>query len=158
MGMYLTVEELHVFASDIPDEKAEQMISDAEAIATLIAPCLDFELEDFDLSETKQAAVRAVIRGAILRWHDSGSGAFKSQQTGPFGAVMDTRQPRRGMFWPSEIEQLQGICKGADGGAFDIDTVSTCTVHADICALNFGAIYCSCGADIAGFPLWEYEA
>ena len=42
-----------------------------------------------------------------------------------------------------------------DKGAFSIDTVGCATVHADICALNFGASYCSCGADIAGWPLYE---
>lgn len=42
-----------------------------------------------------------------------------------------------------------------DGGeAFTIDTLGTSTVHADTCSLNFGALYCSCGASIAGFPLW----
>ncbi len=41
--------------------------------------------------------------------------------------------------------------------AFSIDTTPTTTViHADICALNFGALYCSCGAVLTGlFPLYE---
>ena len=41
------------------------------------------------------------------------------------------------------------------GGAYSIDTVATGTVHADWCALAFGATYCSCGADIAGYPIYE---
>lgn len=45
---------------------------------------------------------------------------------------------------------------GSPGGAaFDIDVVTLSAVHADVCSLNFGAAYCSCGADIAGFPLFE---
>lgn len=41
-------------------------------------------------------------------------------------------------------------------GIFSIDTVSTTFAHADICALNFGAIYCSCGAILTGsYPLYE---
>lgn len=42
------------------------------------------------------------------------------------------------------------------GGAFDIDTVpANPTLHQDWCSLTFGALYCSCGGDIAGYPLYE---
>lgn len=41
------------------------------------------------------------------------------------------------------------------GGAFDIDTVSSSILHMDVCSLNLGALYCSCGGDIAGFPIYE---
>jgi hypothetical protein len=161
MGRYLEVTDLQAFAADIPDAKAEQMIEDAESMALLVAPCLDYDDEDYDLSDNRQAAVRAILRGAILRWNEAGTGAFQSQTTGPFGAVIDTRQQRRGMFWPSEIEQLQTVCNAdvVGGGAFTISTVGTATVHADICATNFGAIYCSCGADLTNYeyPLYEYS-
>lgn len=40
------------------------------------------------------------------------------------------------------------------GGAFDVSTVGYGTVHADWCSINFGATYCSCGADIAGYPIF----
>ena len=42
------------------------------------------------------------------------------------------------------------------GGAFAIDTVAASTVHADTCTLVLGGEYCSCGAVLAGFPLWGY--
>lgn len=42
-----------------------------------------------------------------------------------------------------------------DEGAFAIDTVSGVgTIHDLACALRFGAAYCSCGADIAGKPIY----
>lgn len=42
------------------------------------------------------------------------------------------------------------------GGAFDVDTAPTnATVHQDWCSINFGATYCSCGGDIAGYPIYE---
>ena len=161
MGRYLDVNDLSAFASDIPAAKADLMIDDAESLALLVAPCLDPDLEDYDLSDLRQNAVKAVLRAAILRWNDAGTGAFQQQTTGPFGVTMDTRQARRGMFWPSEIEQLQEICRFGvdDGGAFNIDTVGTSVHHADICAVNFGALYCSCGADLTGYeyPLYEYS-
>lgn len=43
------------------------------------------------------------------------------------------------------------------GGAFAVDTVRCAGNHADICSLYFGALYCSCGADLTAgmYPLWE---
>ena len=92
----------------------DQMIEDAEALAVLTAPCLTGTL-----TTLQSAAVRAVLRGAILRWNDSGSGALSAQAAGPFSQTLDTRQERRGMFWPSEIGQLQGIC-GSTAGIYTV--------------------------------------
>lgn len=51
------------------------------------------------------------------------------------------------------------------GKAYAVDTVPTlCAVHADVCSANqyanvpyWYAGFCTCGADIAGFPLYETE-
>jgi hypothetical protein len=45
----------------------------------------------------------------------------------------------------------------AGSGAFAVDTVGVViNGHADICALNFGAMYCSCGAVLTqALPLYE---
>ncbi|WP_396657118.1 hypothetical protein [Microbacterium oxydans] len=40
-------------------------------------------------------------------------------------------------------------------GAFAIDMVPSSTMHLPWCSLNFGANYCSCGVDIAGYPIFE---
>lgn len=147
--------DLDPFA-DIDPAKAAAMIADAEAQAILAAPCLA-DVDDLDANQV--AAVRAVLRGAILRWNDAGSGAYQQQTAGPFSVMMDTRQTRRSLFWPSEIEQLQSICTavaGGAGGAFSIDTAPGCAIqHAEVCSINFGASYCSCGAVLAGYPLYE---
>lgn len=145
----LTVDDLAPFAS-IEDEKAEAMIADALGMAKLVAPCITDE--DFAHPD----AAKAVLRGAILRWHEAGSGAYQQQQAGQFSVTMDTRQARRVMFWPSEIEQLQAMCY-SNSGAYSIDTVDCPTVqHADICTLNFGGLYCSCGAVLTqAAALWE---
>jgi hypothetical protein len=41
-------------------------------------------------------------------------------------------------------------------GAFTVDLAGTANAvrHAVTCSLYFGATYCSCGADIAGFPIY----
>lgn len=151
---YLDPADLEPFA-EIDEAKAFAMIEDAVAQAVLVAPCL---AAPDDLAEHHRAAVKAVLRGAVLRWNDSGSGALTQQTAGPFSVTYDNRQSRRTLFWPSEIEQLQAICSqvtGASSGAFAIDTAPTAGAnHAETCSLVFGALYCSCGADIAGGPLW----
>jgi hypothetical protein len=41
------------------------------------------------------------------------------------------------------------------GGAFSVNMVSSSSLHLPWCSLNFGATYCSCGVDIAGYPIFE---
>lgn len=149
----LVPDDLSPFAPSISVDKALAMIEDAMALAARVAPCImsaDFE---------HGAAAKAILRGAVLRWNEAGTGAFQAQTVGPYGATVDTRQQRRSMFWPQEIEDLQALCRTDTEreGAFAVDTVGVPTlVHADTCALHFGGAYCSCGAVLTGlFPLYE---
>ena len=49
------------------------------------------------------------------------------------------------------------LAPSTGSGAFSVDTVGVALPqHADICALHFGAMYCSCGAVLAlALPLYE---
>lgn len=147
----ITPEDFAPFA-DIDSVKAQAMIDDALALAIRVAPCI---AED---SFEHAAAAKAILRAAILRWNDSGTGAVTQQTTGPFQHTVDNRQQRRGMFWPSEIADLQALCD-ADPvtDAYSVDTLPyRATGHAAICAVRFGADYCSCGAVLTGdVPLYE---
>ena len=40
-------------------------------------------------------------------------------------------------------------------GAFTLDLAGLSSAHLDWCSLAFGAAYCSCGTDIAGYPIFE---
>lgn len=136
-------------------EDAETLIDDAEALAILSAPCL----EDPNLSEMKRKQVVAILRGVIRRWSEAGLGLVSQQSAGIF-SVTTTPQARLNSFWPSEIVNLQKICKGAGSGkAFSIDTAPGGSSHSPYCSLNFGALYCSCAADIGGDdgPLYELD-
>jgi hypothetical protein len=149
----LVPEDFVPFA-DIPTAKAQAMIEDAVALAARVAPCI--LADEF----THDTAARAILRSAILRWNDAGSGAMTTESVDDYSGTVDTRQPRRSLFWPSEIEQLQDLCRTGteDGGSFGIDTAPTLgiTQHADICSLRFGALYCSCGAVLTmNLPLYE---
>lgn len=107
---------------DIDSAKAEAMIDDALAMAQRVAPCItddDFEYAD---------AAKAILRAAILRWEASGSGAYSTHQT-MVGNVQqmetfDSRQQRRGMFSPSEINDLAALCADTGSGkAYEVDTM-----------------------------------
>lgn len=104
MVSFLSVSDLLVFAPELSEDKANAMIEDATAMAVLAAPCIT------DEAFTNALAVRAILRGAILRWNDAGTGAVTAQAAGPFSQSLDTRQERKGMFWPSEIVALQSLC------------------------------------------------
>lgn len=114
----VTVADLTPFSPNIDPAKAEAMIADALALAAEVAPCI---LED---DFTKAAAAKAILRGAILRWDDAGAGAIVSQTIGPWSETVDTSKVRRSMFWPSEIVDLQKLCRVSSGRGrvFQIDT------------------------------------
>lgn len=134
----LEVSDLTPFAT-IDPAKAGAMVADAIALATMVAPCLAGE----SLTPLQASAAKAILRGAVLRWNDSGSGAVSQQTAGPFQMSIDTKQARRTMFWPSEITELQRICKGATGGAFGIDTApQPIMFHSSLCEWGGG---CNCG-------------
>lgn len=128
--------------AEIPEDKAEAMIADALAMAELVAPCI--ATAEF----SHAGAAKAILRGAILRWHEAGQGGVQSLQAMSFGQTFDTRQTRRAMFWPSEIEQLQKMCSnGTDRGVWSIDTLSMdSSRHITACSINTGGGHCSCGA------------
>lgn len=107
--------DLTPFATITP-AKANEMIEDALGMAEVVAPCIT--KPEF----AHRRAAKAILRGAILRWNEAGGGAATTKTAGIYGQTVDTRQPRKAMFFPSEIEQLQKLCRGADeGGAFAID-------------------------------------
>lgn len=115
----ITAADLAPFAT-IDDDKANAMITDAVGLASLAAPCL---ADTSTMSVVQLAAAKAILRSALLRWNESGVGAVSTQTMGPFSVALDTKQPRRAMFWPSEIADLQKVCRGtSDGGAFCVDT------------------------------------
>ncbi|NUR79979.1 MAG: hypothetical protein HOQ21_05985 [Dermatophilaceae bacterium] len=105
------------------------MVAGANAKASRVAPCLTWDGSDVlqpAPTADQRAEAKLVLIGAVKRWVESGSGAVQSQTAGPFGMTIDTR-PKSGGYnlWPSEIQQLQAICKSASAtprGAFSIDT------------------------------------
>lgn len=120
----LDPEDLQAFA-DIPRDKALEMIADVESMAALAASCLqDPEFRD---DETYRGAVKAILRQAVLRRNDAGTGAVTQVGAGSFQQTVDTRTPSRGLLWPSEIAQLRDLCAqfrgDAEGQAFTVSMI-----------------------------------
>lgn len=138
-------------------ELADTMVAGANAKAARVAPCL--VSEDEAPTEGQIAEAKLVLLGAVKRWAEAGSGALQSQQAGPFGVTVDTRQRAGYNLWPSEIQELQAICSTGSVGreAFSIDTAPVVgDNHADICDVRWGDT-CSCGAILTRglYPLYE---
>ena len=145
-------------------ELVDLMVAAANAKASRVAPCLTWTGTPTDQpvpSADQLAEARLLLAGAISRWSEAGAGAVstKTTMTGPYMSTetIDTKQRTGFNLWPSEIVQLQDICKaGGNSSAFTVDTApSLCGEHLLWCSLNFGATYCSCGVDIAGYPIFE---
>lgn len=143
-------------------ELVSAMVDGANAKASRVAPCLTWDgAEDSETpapSDDQLAEAKLILIGAVRRWVESSSGALQSQTAGPFAQTIDTRQRTGYNLWPSEIEQLQAICRtdGRPKSAFSVDTAPSLSgAHVPWCAINFGATYCSCGVDVAGEPIYE---
>lgn len=110
-------------------EMIDVMVAGANARASRVAPCLADETTP--PTDDQIAEARLVLLGAVKRWAEAGAGAFQSQQAGPFGVTVDTRQRTGFNLWPSEIEALQEICAGDESGksAFSLDTAPDLTTE-----------------------------
>ena len=158
--MFLTPTDLAPFA-DIDEAKATAMIEDVEARARQAAPCISDP--EFLADEDRTAAVRSVLRQAVLRWNDAGSGVFTQMGAGPFQGSTDTRAERKPLLWPSEIADLRDLCSqfagdGVSDHAFSVrPQAASGDPHQPWCAIHFRAGYCSCGADLTDYqyPLYE---
>lgn len=123
MATIITVDDLPSALQSA--ELVQVMVDGANAKASRVAPCL--ASEDPVPTDDQLAEAKLVLIGAVKRWSETGAGAYQSQQAGPFGVTVDTRQRTGFNLWPSEIEGLQEICReagaGNSGRAFEVDTM-----------------------------------
>lgn len=68
------------------------------------------------------------------------------------------RDARGRVFIEDEWWTLLGLSPRASGAFSFRPSGAWSSIHAPWCALAFGALYCSCGADIAGYPIYEQGA
>ena len=146
---FATVDELKARWPDFPPgadahaevllEDASQFILDTVKSAGLAAPA------------TRRRIVCAVVR-RMMDVDEAGIESF-SQSAGPFSQTVKPVNPN-GDFYLTKAEKT-ALGAGAQQ-AFGVQIAGFCaSVHLPWCNLNFGATYCSCGADIAGEPIFE---
>jgi hypothetical protein len=138
------------FAAYIQDESPAD--ATVELLRTLVRGLID-EIGTF--TDAYPASVKIVGLTATARAYNNPQGVV-SESMGSYSYTRNQGERRTGVYLTDEEKTKVFTASGADGGVFDIDTVSTTITHADICAINFGATYCSCGASLTlGWPLYE---
>ena len=147
---FASLDELKARWPDFPvgaDAHATVLLEDASQFILDTVPAA----ADADW-KTLRRIVCAVVRRAMP--DASGMDGMESVQetSGPFSMTLKPLNPA-GDFYLTKAE------KAALGGpqrAFGVQIAGSFgTVHLPWCNLNFGALYCSCGADIAGEPIYE---
>lgn len=150
---FATLEELKARWPDFPvgaDAHATVLLEDASQFILDTVPAAALATES-----TRRRIVCAVVRRAIPS-QDGMEGLESFQESaGPFSHTFKPVNPS-GDFYLTKAE------KAALGGpqkAFGVQIAGlSSVVHAEWCSLNFGATYCSCGADIAGVPIFGQPA
>jgi hypothetical protein len=131
----------------ITEQQWQMWLNDAEMLiesrrVKLGIPDLDQAKLDYVLREAVVAHIKrpddatqvtiAIDDGSSSRSYQSGKGRV---------TILDEWWDLLGLVEPS--------------GAFSIDMIGASAVHLPWCALMLGTNYCSCGADIAGAPIYE---
>lgn len=147
---FATLQEFKDRWPDAPvgiDAHATVLLEDASQFILDLVPAAGSASE-----ATRRRVVCAVVRRSMEAGASEGAGLETFQQSaGPFSYSAKPANPH-GDFYLTKAEKqaLSGAQKAFSvpiGGA-------TGPYHAEWCSLNFGANYCSCGADIAGYPIY----
>jgi hypothetical protein len=141
--------------SDIELQQWQMWIDDA--LMLILARQEALELGDID--DLDEAKLDYVIREAVaahVRQPDTATQVTVSVQDASTSRMYSRSTGR--ITFRDEWWTLLGLTL-ASGGIYGIDTAWNTGVHAAICSLNFGALYCSCGADLTNYayPLFEHE-
>lgn len=112
------------------------------------------KLEFTDLLD--QDMVDYVVREAVVAQVDRPDSATQVTVSVDDGSTTKSYRSSKGRVTIlDEWWTLLGLAEGGGSGAFSVDTVACATSHLPWCSFSLGALYCSCGADIAGFPIYE---
>ncbi|QMU97840.1 hypothetical protein FVO59_11960 [Microbacterium esteraromaticum] len=113
---------------------------------------------EVDLSMIGEAKLDYVIREAVVSQVKKPDDA--TQVTISVDDASSSRTYQSGKGRVSILDEwwaMLGLVE-ADEGAFAIDMLpGVSAIHDLACSLRFGATYCSCGADIAGKPIYGVE-
>lgn len=150
---FATAEELEARWPDMPagsEDHADVLLEDASQFILDVVPSAADATES-----TRRRVVCAVVRRSMEASSAEHSGMSQfNVSTGPFTVGGSPSNPH-GDFYLTRNEK-KALGHGRQR-AFGVDVVGhgSREDHRQWCALVFGALYCSCGADIAGHPIYE---
>ncbi|RKT33673.1 hypothetical protein DEU34_2277 [Microbacterium sp. AG1240] len=132
----------------VTEQQWAMWISDAEML-------IEIRRAELDASAPDQAKVDYVVRESVVaqvKRPDDATQVTVSVDDGSTSRTFQSGSGRVGIR--EEWWTLLGL-RNDTKDAFSIDMIGAASMHLAWCALNFGALYCSCGADIAGVPIYE---
>jgi len=134
-------------AGSVTEQQWQMWIDDAEMLIGARQTLLGAETPD-------QAKLDYVVREAVVAHIKRPDDATQVTIAIDDGSSSRSYKSGKGrVVILDEWWALLGLVEAS--GAFSIDMVSMSTVHLAWCSLMLGANYCSCGADIAGYPIFE---
>lgn len=102
---------------------------------------------------TRRRIVCRVVRSAMPDTDGMDGMETIQQSGGPFQVTMKPVNPNGDFYLTKQEKRALGA--GVQR-AFGVQIAGfAASIHLPWCSLNFGATYCSCGADIAGEPIYE---
>lgn len=159
--MYVTHDEIAVAlgrtapASTTPEYKQWEMWADD---AYLLIES-HFESTETPIEDLDGAKLAYVIREAVVAQVRRPDDATQVAVSVDDGSVSRTYRSGSGRVRiRDEWWDLLDPDSGDSGKAFSVDTAPPGSAHLPWCSLEMGAAYCSCGVDIAGYPIYELDA
>lgn len=134
-------------SGSVQEQQWELWIADAEMLIETRRVQLDAEAID----EAKlDYVVREAVVAQVKRPDDS------TQVTVSVDDGSTSRSYKSGKGRVTILDEWWTLLGLTDpSGAFSLDMIGGSTLHLPWCAIYFGPLYCSCGVDIAGYPIFE---
>ena len=102
-----------------------------------------------------QAKLDYVIREAVVAQARRPDSATQVTTAVDDGSVSKTYRSSTGRLDILDEWWALLSLSSAGGGVYSIDIAPNGGTHLPWCSLSLGALYCSCGVDIAGYPIYE---
>lgn len=150
---FATVQDLRNRWPDMPpgsDDHAGTLLEDASQFILDVIPSAVDSAE-----ATRRRVVCAVVRRSMEAQSSDTAGLEQFQSsTGPYSMGGRPANPH-GDFYLTSMEKRALGSGRQKAVSVEIGPSVNRSIHRPWCSLNFGANYCSCGADIAGESIYE---
>lgn len=133
------------------EERAGVLLEDASQFILDVAP---------QAAQASEATRRRVVCAVVRRYMESenreGQGLTQFQiSAGPYQQGGTFHNPDGAFYLRADEKKALGVGKQQAFGVKVAGFAGDLAAHRPWCSLRLGATYCSCGADIAGEPIYE---